>query len=754
VGREPYGLNKMKIKKILSNGALSSILVVIMLASSIVGLPKLKENNNIDIFFDGSSEITQSYQDIEEKFGSRETLVLIAKSKSGSIVDNLSALEALTSELDKTKLVINTFSLTEENAVRNILGKIDVTPLKELDKDEIRRYLEKDKKIGDRYVSEDYSYTIIYSDIDIKNYDGSEISGLMLDVNKIIEKHSDKFEIFKLGTTTLSSEFKVQTEQALGEILPIAFILMMLLVYVCLKSVLMSVFMLVVTIVSVVISLGLGAFLGFELTPVASYSPIIILTITVASCMHYFISFKAMELEGKEDCVQASIYKNIVPVFLSNITTIIGFLSLNVSNSKPFIDMGNFVSIGIVASFFATISILPIFLKTIRSKTISSTLFLTRFHYWNQYVVNNKLIVLVLPLTVLMAVFSIGNKFEDNVYKYFEKGTDIEEALSVQNDVFSGVKTIEIGFSSQEYTISDTKYYNLLKSFDQWLLTQDEVVRTVGVVDIIDKVDSVIGNDRKDISSRTISQYLLLYESSLPSDESLNWMVTNDQKSTLVKLYIKDMTTKEIIDFSNKVSSWVNSNTDDSIGFSIAGYDLVFSNMSIENSKLILMGSLLVISLITILFLVLFKDPLVSIICMVFNLLPGLAALGAWYFIDGTLSLSVCIVIAITIGIVVDDTVHIVYSMISYKDEGKTEDDVVKQVLNSTGMAVTLSSLILVITFLLISMASFYPMYSLGIVSAITVTIAWAIDMFVLPKAIAKVLKLKSEMTGLEYKHE
>ena len=47
------------------------------------------------------------------------------------------------------------------------------------------------------------------------------------------------------------------------------------------------------------------------------------------------------------------------PVFLTTVTTMIGFLSLNASDSPPFRVLGNFVAFGVLCAFIYSMTLLP-----------------------------------------------------------------------------------------------------------------------------------------------------------------------------------------------------------------------------------------------------------------------------------------------------------------------------------------------------------------------------------------------------------
>ena len=78
-----------------------------------------------------------------------------------------------------------------------------------------------------------------------------------------------------------------------------------------------------------------------------------------------------------------SIRINAYPVFITSVTTAIGFLSLNASDSPPFHVLGNYVAFGVLCALIYTMTLLPALLSILplRVRLVQSegTAFFDRF---------------------------------------------------------------------------------------------------------------------------------------------------------------------------------------------------------------------------------------------------------------------------------------------------------------------------------------------------------------------------------------
>ena len=81
----------------------------------------------------------------------------------------------------------------------------------------------------------------------------------------------------------------------------------------------------------------------------------------VADTVHLLVTFLHNLRKGinKVDAIADSLRINIQPIFITSVTTAIGFLSMNFSDVPPFHDLGNVVAIGVLFAFVLSVTTLP-----------------------------------------------------------------------------------------------------------------------------------------------------------------------------------------------------------------------------------------------------------------------------------------------------------------------------------------------------------------------------------------------------------
>ena len=124
---------------------------------------------------------------------------------------------------------------------------------------------------------------------------------------------------------------------------------------------------------------------------------------------------------------------------------------------------------------------------------------------------------------------------------------------------------------------------------------------------------------------------------------------------------------------------------------------------------------------------------------------------GLWGYSVGSVTLAVSIVVAMTLGIVVDDTVHFMLKYANARKRGESAEDSVRYAFRSVGMALTVTSLGLVIGFIVLGQSGFAVNRDMARLTAITLAFAIFVDFFFLPPLLIfldRVKTMKSNATA------
>ena len=236
------------------------------------------------------------------------------------------------------------------------------------------------------------------------------------------------------------------------------------------------------------------------------------------------------------------------------------------------------------------------------------------------------------------------------------------------------------------------------------------------------------------------AQYLLLYEMSLPFGLDLNNQINVDKSATRMIVTLKSMTSTDLRDMDEKAREWMKANAPESMFTYGSGLSIIWAHITGRNIRSMLGAAFWALVLISGILMLAMRSFRLGLLSLVPNLAPAFMAFGIWGFIRGDVGLGLSIVVSMTIGIVVDDTVHFMSKYLRARREDKMEpSDAIRYSFNTVGTAMWVTTVALVAGFLVLTFSGFRMNLDMGLMSAITITLALALDFLFLPTLLMKV---------------
>ena len=166
---------------------------------------------------------------------------------------------------------------------------------------------------------------------------------------------------YMTGDVVMSRTFADATKDDLAILGPAAFLIIVAAAALLLRSVYGTVAVTLVLMFIVNTTMGFAGWLGTVFSPLNACVPIIVMTLAIAHSVHIVTATlrRMSHGMGKNAAIAEAFRANLYPVFLTSLTTIIGFLSLNASDTPPFHVLGNFVAFGTLIAFVYSVSLLP-----------------------------------------------------------------------------------------------------------------------------------------------------------------------------------------------------------------------------------------------------------------------------------------------------------------------------------------------------------------------------------------------------------
>ena len=229
------------------------------------------------------------------------------------------------------------------------------------------------------------------------------------------------------------------------------------------------------------------------------------------------------------------------------------------------------------------------------------------------------------------------------------------------------------------------------------------------------------------------AQYLLLYEMSLPYGLDLNNQINVNKTTTRVIVTAKNLSTKETLALEKKLGAWLVVNGE-GFDFYAASPSLMFAHIGERNVVSMLGGTALALILISVLLIFALKSFRIGVVSLIPNMVPALIAFGVWGIFVSQIGMSLAIVAGMTLGIVVDDSVHFLSKYLrARREKGLDPTNAVRYAFAHVGKALVVTTIVLSAGFAVLSFSTFSMNADMGVLTAITIVIALITDFLLLP---------------------
>ncbi len=740
-------------------------LTLILVALAASGGKHLAFTNNYRVFFSAENPELLAFEALEKKYSKNDNVLFVLEPKHGNVFtpDVLAAIEELTekawqipysSRVDSLSSFQHTEAEEDDLIVRNLfedaknLSIDDIAKIKDIS---MKEPLLLKRLISDRAHVTGVNVTILLPGKD-ENKETPEVVSFARNIADEIQQAHPDINIYISGMIMMNNAFGEASRGDMAKLVPISIGVMLFMLIFLTKSFSGTFLTLLVIFCSILAAMGIGGYIGYPISPPSASAPTMILTIAIANSVHIIVTFLHGLQYGKTkaEAIKESIRLNFQPVFLASLTTCLGFLSMNFSDAPPFQHLGNFVAIGVACAFVlsmtflpAMMSLLPFWTKQIQH---DDDPLMTRF---GKMVVSKRkpLLWIMSIMTISLIAFIPKNELNDIFVNYFDKTIKYRIDSDYTVDNLTGVYNIEYSISSGEPGgINDPRFLQDVEAFSSWYRLQPETIHVNTLTDIITRLNKNMHADDMDYyrlpENRNLSaQYLLLYEMSLPYGLDLNNQIDVDKSSIRVIPTLKTLSSNELIALNNRAYAWLKANTThiDLSADPGSGTGLMFANIGKRNIKSMLLGTTLALFMISIILIFAFRSIKVGLISLLPNLVPAALGFGLWGIFVGEVGLALSVVSGMTLGIVVDDTVHFLSKYLrARREQDLNPKDAVVYAFSTVGRALVVTSFVLIAGFLVLSLSSFELNSGMGLLTAIVIAFALLADFLLLPTLLIK----------------
>ena len=740
------------------------VAALLLVAAASSGIARLEFSANYRIFFDEDNPELLALEALENTYGKNENIVFLIVPDDGDATSEhaLSAAVWLTEAAWQTPWSRRVDSLANfqyTTADGDDLFVRDLVDGQELTRSEARSRVRAvalaDPRIAGSILALNGDISVVNVTVELPQEGLLEAVAEVADFARTVAAEAEErfpgIDLRVVGTVMINQTFVEASIDSQKIFLPASLLLMALVLGVLTRGWAGVVSTGMVIVFSILASVGLGAWVGLPFSPPISPAPTIVLMIVVANCVHLLVALQQSLRAGKSrnEAIVDSIRLNLHPVFLASLTTALGFLSMNFSEVPPYRHLGNFVAFGILASFLLSVTFLPAVLSLLPIRVGGGRRFrgpaMSRLA--EPVPRHRKALIGGWSVIVLAMILAIPrNELNDVLVHFFDESVEFRQDTDFMDERLSGNTLLEYSLeSSVEGGVTDPRFLTEVSSFAGWYREQPPVRHVAVITDTFRQLNkSMHGDDpaayRIPESQELAAQYLLLYELSLPQGLNLNNQIDRSRSATRVTISAETLYSKDLLEMNARARAWLKENAPHVAGVNSTGPAALFAYIGQRNIRAMLIGTIVVLLAISAILLFALRSLRLGLISIVPNLVPAVLGFGVWGLTVGQVGLSLSVVVAMTIGIVVDDTVHFLSKYRRARREyGQGPDEAVHYAFDTAGHALFTTTVVLVAGFLIFAFSPFVPTAQVGVLTAMIIAFALVADLTLLP-ALLKVV--------------
>jgi len=736
----------------------------------------LKMDNSVGIWFLEDDPAFQAYRDFQDRFGNDDVVTLFFSAPEGVFTPgNLALIHRVSSALEAVPYVDRVISLshvkyldTSEPESLVLENLYDREPADAGEASRVRARVDAWPAVEELLLSRDRDGTLIMAELKvIENIDairGQVIQAVEDAVGPLFEAADTPYRMGGIGVIYNALNQAAIMDSAIFTSLSYVAIFFCLILF--LASLPFTLLAMGVMFLAMTLTLGVFAFAGNSINMVTMILPTLIMVIGIADMVHVLVyytrCFRNSPAMSKEEAVRETLVHMIKPCVLTTVTTAFGFLALASSPMAVIRQFGLYAALGVVVTLVLTF-VLAVFVcmkiarpvekpgRRARFERVASVL--DRFLAGMGRLSTERAGVVIMVSCLLFAAGLWGIRYlEANTYpvRYLNEKDPVRVSHEVIEEEFGYFIPLEFSVhASTQDGVKDPDFLRKLQAFQDALARDPQIKSSFSVVDIVAFLHRAFNEGREDAyrvpdDAAAVSQLLEFYR--MDPDNDLEEWVGPDFREARVTAYTPTLSANEygrLAERAREIFGKVGFDPGmlEGEGVRAEGYlplYVVMNNYILDSQmKSFLIAFVLVFGLLGIIF----RSVRLFLACLFPNLLPPVLLLGFMGYAGITLDIGTVMIAAILLGIVVDDTVHILYR---FRWEGPGAPDLserIRATLRGAGPAITATTLILAAGFAILGLASISSIANFGILCAVAVLLALFSDLLLLPSLLRKLVR-------------
>jgi len=711
-------------------------------------------DNSVGIWFQTDDPELLTYTAHNEAFGEQEWTLLMLETPSIFSAGFLQDLDAITTRIEALDHVIKVTSITNvrDNDMSNT-GELDYNTLYPVNngqtasKQEIsllRQRLHNNPIFQNNLLrKESDRHTIVLIQNDNLIHDPTPYRITLIDsITDIVKEYSSIQDSAIAGTTVVNAALNRASKHDVIVFYTLISLFLFIFSFLVFKNWRDLVTLLSVIIGSILPVMGLIAFLKLPYNMMTVMLPTIMAALGVASVVHVINTFHRFHRDhDTEPALHKTLSIVIRPGFYAMLTTAAGFASLTLSNVIPVFQLGLFAAIGILLAWLLSITIAPVLLHTLWQKQRKTP---ANEHTWawlqklttpwknRTWVI--VIIALTLPLSGLLLL-----KTDTNYSEFFADDVPVSQAYQKITDAGFAQNPINIGLIYPNDTSYEmAPYFNAVTRFEHAVEKLPQIIKLLSPDALVREIDNAFNGKTETIAEDRFTTYpeeaisQLLFLAELSGNDDLSDLLTQDRNRSQLLALTDYMSSKELDQFNAEVIALAKQHLPPDMQVYLTGTTTLWANMDRHISTTQIQSLLIMAVFLSLILLMIFRSFKLALVGIIVNGLPLAIVLGIMGLLGFTINIATALIGGIILGVVIDDTLHLLMRVRENMEEGKK--NAIATAVNEVGRSIVYTTIIIVGGFACMITSDFSPSAEFGAFVSLAVVLALLLDLWLLPQ--------------------
>ena len=739
------------------------LLSLILLIAAPLSFGRLYHDNSNENYFVEHDPNLLSFNKLTDLFGDPEYLVVgvPARAEDSDVfsTSTIQMIAEITEFLEDHRHVTQVRSLSKYQYTHDDDGMMDTDDLFE-DVDALTdepQLLEKAREIMrgevlalERLVTKDFQHTQIVARSTYIPGENTHKVELVHELQQFIAEkgyREDGHTLHLSGDPVIGERFETLTQRDMAWINPTMAVIILFILAFVFRSFSGTLAPLVVILSTMLLVTSLQGILKWPFTAVNSALIPTVIILSIGTAVHVLVEFFQFRRKGDDPikAVQHTVADLFFAVLFTCITTSLGFIALSVTELAPVREFAVLAAVSPLIIFILCMTTFPAVLTFIREQPRgavkdNSNSKVSQFLTFIPVFVSNKRRILAAAgfLLALFSFYGVSKITVDaNIANYFKQGSWVNESLTYFNDKFKGISNLEIIVDTgEDGGVKNPEVLQRVAEMQAAFKPMKETGKPTSVIDFYKQINKALNEDdeawfKLPTSREMAAQFLLLYENT-GADEDLSDLKDFNDRFLRVQIPVINMDESKATALMRDINTMLaedfsDLNTELTGGIVLNNAQNVYVNNGMFKSFGI---AILVIGLC---FILLFRSFKYGLIALIPSIVPILLTGGLVSMAGISMDLGTMIVGAMTIGIAVDDAIHLMSRYLLMRRRGNNVHDSIRYAMNTSGRAVLLTSLILVSGFSVMLLGSFVSYIYVGLFSAMIMSFALIGDLIFMP---------------------